>query len=70
MRKESIENCLKIKNDSGKYPSPMVFSGTTVKEGEGWMFVLATGPNSAADKIREHAWKIKKMKKVIKLLWN
>ena len=54
MRKESIENCLKIKNDSGKYPSPMVFSGTTVKEGEGWMLVLATGPNSAAGKIREH----------------
>ena len=54
MRKESIENCLKIKNDNGKYPSPMVFSGTTVKEGEGWMLVLATGPNSAAGKIREH----------------
>ena len=54
MRKESIENCLKMKNDSGKYPSPMVFSGTTVKEGEGWMLVLATGPNSAAGKIREH----------------
>ena len=54
MRKESMENCLKIKNDNGKYPSPMVFSGTTVKEGEGWMLVLATGPNSAAGKIREH----------------
>ena len=54
MRKESIENCLKMKNESGKYPSPMVFSGTTVKEGEGWMLVLATGPNSAAGKIREH----------------
>ena len=54
MRKESIENCLKMKSDSGKYPSPMVFSGTTVKEGEGWMLVLATGPNSAAGKIREH----------------
>ena len=54
MRKESIETCLKMKNDSGKYPSPMVFSGTTVKEGEGWMLVLATGPNSAAGKIREH----------------
>ena len=54
MRKESIENCLKIKSDSGKYPSPMVFSGTTVKEGEGWMLVLATGQNSAAGKIREH----------------
>ena len=54
MRKESIENCLKIKSDSGKFPSPMVFSGTTVKEGEGWMLVLATGQNSAAGKIREH----------------
>ena len=54
MRKESIDNCLKMKSDSGKYPSPMVFSGTTVKEGEGWMLVLATGPNSAAGKIREH----------------
>ena len=54
MRKESMENCLKMKNESGKYPSPMVFSGTTVKEGEGWMLVLATGPNSAAGKIREH----------------
>ena len=54
MRKESIENCLKMKNENGKYPSPMVFSGTTVKEGEGWMLVLATGPNSAAGKIREH----------------
>ena len=54
MRKESMENCLKMKNDNGKYPSPMVFSGTTVKEGEGWMLVLATGPNSAAGKIREH----------------
>ena len=54
MRKESIENCLKMKNESGKFPSPMVFSGTTVKEGEGWMLVLATGPNSAAGKIREH----------------
>ena len=54
MRKESMENCLKIKNDNGKHPSPMVFSGTTVKEGEGWMLVLATGPNSAAGKIREH----------------
>ena len=54
MRKESIETCLKMKNDTGKYPSPMVFSGTTVKEGEGWMLVLATGPNSAAGKIREH----------------
>ena len=32
----------------------MVFSGTTVKEGEGWMLVLATGPNSASGKIREH----------------
>ena len=37
-----------------KYPSPMVFSGTTVKEGEGWILVLATGPNSASGKIREH----------------
>ena len=54
MRKESIQNCLKMKGDSGKYPSPMVFSGTTVKEGEGWMLVLATGPNSQAGKIREH----------------
>ena len=54
MRKESIENCLKMKSDSGKFPSPMVFSGTTVKEGEGWMLVLATGQNSAAGKIREH----------------
>ena len=54
MRKESIENCLKIKSDSGKFPSPMVFSGSTVKEGEGWMLVLATGQNSAAGKIREH----------------
>ena len=54
MRKESIQNCLKIKGDSGKYPSPMVFSGTTVKEGEGWMLVLATGPNSQAGRIREH----------------
>ena len=36
MRKESIENCLKIVNPD-KYPSPMVFSGTTVKEGVGWI---------------------------------
>ena len=54
MRKESIQNCLKIKGGSGKYPSPMLFSGTTVKEGEGWMLVLATGPNSQAGRIREH----------------
>ena len=54
MRKESLDNCKKLKGDSGKYPSPMVFSGTIVKEGEGWMLVLATGPNSAAGKIREH----------------
>ncbi len=53
MRKESIENCLKMINPE-KYPSPMVFSGTTVKEGEGWILVLATGPNSASGKIREH----------------
>jgi Ca2+ transporting ATPase len=54
MRKESIDNCLKMENNSGKLPSPMVFSGTTVKEGEGWILVLATGPNSASGKIREH----------------
>ena len=56
MRKESIENCIKMQNynEGHKLPSPMVFSGTTVKEGEGWMLVLATGPNSAAGKIREH----------------
>ena len=56
MRKESIENCIKMQNynQGHKLPSPMVFSGTTVKEGEGWMLVLATGPNSAAGKIREH----------------
>ena len=53
MRKESIENCLKIKNNE-RMPSPMVFSGTTVKEGEGWILILATGPNSASGKIREH----------------
>lgn len=54
MRKESIENCLKVKNLSGNYPSPIVFAGTTVKEGEGKMLVLATGSESAAGKIREH----------------
>ncbi len=54
MRKESMETCLKMQNNSDKYPSPMVFSGTTVKEGEGWILVLATGPNSASGKIREH----------------
>ena len=54
MRKESIENCLKLQNNNGKLPSPLVFSGTTVKEGEGWILILATGPNSASGKIREH----------------
>ena len=53
MRKESIENCLKMEQKD-VYPSPMVFSGTTVKEGEGWILILATGPNSASGKIREH----------------
>lgn len=52
--KESIKNCLKVKNISGNYPSPIVFSGTTVKEGEGKMLVLATGSESAEGKIREH----------------
>ena len=32
----------------------MVFSGTTVKEGTGWMMVLAVGKNSTAGKILEH----------------
>jgi len=54
MRKESIENCLKMEQNREVYPSPMVFSGTTVKEGEGWILILATGPNSASGKIREH----------------
>lgn len=70
MRKESMENCLKMKNDNGKYPSPMVFSGTTVKEGEGWMLVLATGPNSAAGKIREHVMQNKEDEESNKLLWK
>ena len=54
MRKESIENCLKLDKNRDVHPSPMVFSGTTVKEGEGWILILATGPNSASGKIREH----------------
>ena len=54
MRKESIENCIQIEKNYEKFPSPLVFSGTTVKEGEGWILVLATGPNSASGKIREH----------------
>lgn len=56
MRKETIENCLKNqgKYDEKRLPSPMMFSGTTIKEGNGWMMVLATGKNSAAGKIREH----------------
>lgn len=54
MRKESVENCTKFNSESKKCPSPLLFSGTTVKAGEGWMLVLATGPNSASGKIREH----------------
>ncbi len=44
----------------------MVFSGTTVKEGEGWILVLEN--NSAAGKKGEHVMQKKKMKKVTKLL--
>ena len=56
MRKETIDTCLKNqdKYDPKRLPSPMLFSGTTIKEGYGWMLVLATGKNSAAGKIREH----------------
>ena len=56
MRKETLENCIKNKEKfkEKKFPSPMVFSGTIVKEGSGWMLVLAVGKNSAAGKIREH----------------
>ena len=43
-----------MQNNQGKLPSPMIFSGTTVKEGEGWILLLATGPNSASGKIREY----------------
>ena len=54
MRKEPLDKCNQPLEDGSRYPSAMVFSGTTVKEGEGWMLVLATGGNSAAGKIREH----------------
>ena len=62
MKKETIEQCMKNKdkyvnmnmNDNKKLPSPMLFSGTIIKEGYGWMLVLATGKNSSAGKIREH----------------
>jgi len=56
MRKETLENCIKNKDkyNDKKLPSPIVFSGTIVKEGSGWMMVLAVGKNSAAGKIREH----------------
>ena len=56
MRKETIEDCIKNqkKYNEKKLPSPMVFSGTTVKEGTGWMMVLAVGKNSTAGKILMH----------------
>ena len=56
MRKETLENCIKNKEKykDKKFPSPLVFSGTTVKEGSAWMLVLAVGKNSASGKIREH----------------
>mgnify|MGYP002625047044 CR=1 FL=1 len=53
MRKESIENCLKIKGKD-KFPSPMILSGTIVKEEEGWILVLDQVPNSASGKICEY----------------
>jgi len=56
MRKETIEDCIKNqkKYNEKKLPSPMLFSGTIVKEGTGWMMVLAVGKNSAQGKILEH----------------
>ena len=52
--KESIEDCHIIKTSDNKeiYSSPILLSGTEVKEGEGWMLILATGPNSITGKIR------------------
>lgn len=39
MRKESIDNCLKLENNSGKLTSSMVFSGITVEIGT-WYKVI------------------------------
>ena len=51
--KESIENCHLIKTSDNKeiYTTPILLSGTEVKDGEGWMLILATGSNSIAGKI-------------------
>lgn len=61
--KETFKKCLEIKetmilkgkkiNNKHSLPSPIMFSGTLVKQGEGKMLVLRVGKNSAKGKIQE-----------------
>lgn len=49
------EECLNIymERSISQIPSPIVFSGTSVKEGNGWYMVLSVGSNSKKGKIQE-----------------
>ena len=60
IKKETLEECLKQieasksnervhKND--KLPSPIVLSGTEVKEGEGWVMAIVVGKSSVVGRI-------------------
>ena len=54
LRKESYDNCVKIKNENSgsKVPSPCMLSGTNCVEGTGYGIVLAVGDHSQKGIIR------------------
>lgn len=61
--KEPIEKCISIRNQiitdgrinivgHNEVPSPVLLSGTNIKNGKGKMMIIAVGTNSAIGKIR------------------
>ena len=61
IEKNNYEFCLKIKKtmidkniklSKHTIPTPILISGTSVKNGEGWMVALCVGPNSCKGKIK------------------
>ena len=49
--KKSMKKNSMLKKDKHVLPSPIVISGTSIAQGNGWMIAIAVGPNSTEGKI-------------------